>query len=203
MKKTTAVVAALSLATLLPLSAMAENSLNYNFIQADYISINTDDSDIDADGFGVLGSGLISDEVFFFGGLAMVETDPFTVSGFRGSVELRRLELGLGYRHELQPGTDFNVGASFLRDNVEGNGDFSGFDFDDENGYSFNAKLRHRINAHFELGGGARYVDIADESDTGLDLNALVHLNHHISFALGYTLGSDEDTTTVGARLNF
>ena len=62
---------ALALASLLPLSAQADDKLSYTYVEADYVNV-----DSDADGFGFRGSFEFGESGFYgFGGYNTVEID--------------------------------------------------------------------------------------------------------------------------------
>jgi hypothetical protein len=54
----------------------------------------------------------------------------------------------------------------------------------------------------FEIGGWVRYEDIGADSDTGYELNAIVHL-WRIGIGLGYEDISDAETLNAFVRFNF
>ncbi len=190
----------LALAALLALSGAAlASDLNYNYIEADYVTVDIDDFDEDFDGWSVNGSFLLTEQVFMFGGYSDISTDQ--IGGFKLSSE--GLTLGLGYRYELSRQTDLNFAAAFER--VKAMAELGGFGSESvsENGYSLAVGVRHLVSPLFEVAVGAVYADIGDDDDTSATAGALFHVTEAV--ALGVTLGFGSDATSYagGVRLKF
>lgn len=185
-----------SSAMLAPSIAAAE--LSYNFVQGSYLSVDLDDTNVDADGFGVSGSGLITDQVYVFGGYTTIESDE--VAG--GTIELDSVTVGLGHRTPLQANTDLNLNAAFVRASVDGTGTFAGSE-EDENGFALGIGLRHMFTQQFEGGAGFNYTDVGDDDDTSFNVGILFHVTPVLSLGADYGIGSDADVLTAGVRLNF
>ncbi len=184
-----------------PLSAFA-GGLSYNYVQAGYVSADIDDPNVDADGFDLRVSGLVSDVVYVHAGYGSLETDRFSILGTTGSLETDTITLGLGFRAPLAPTTDFIAEVAYVNADASGKGGFSGAD-EDDSGYSLSGGVRHLFTPQFEGGASVNYVDVFDEDETALALSALFHLTPQFSLGAGYSVGSDADSWTLGARFNF
>lgn len=187
----TLIAAALAAAS----TALAAQGLPYNFVEAGYLNIDFDDTDVDADGFGVSAQGLVNPNVFVFGSYSQVESDPF----FGVTAEADSLAAGLGYRSPLNPTTDFNATVSYLRVKAE----IDGFGSDSDNGFGLGLGLRSLLSEVVEGSAGISYADVGDDDDTSFNLG--LRLNLTPAFALGgdYSIGSDANSYSLGARLSF
>lgn len=192
-------ITAVALALASP-SVLAQD-LSYNYVQASYLSVDLDDTEVDADGFGLGVSAKVADQVFVFAGYGTVESDRFTTILGSGTVEVDTVTAGLGFINPLQPDTDLNLGLAFVRAKGSGTGDFSGSE--SENGYSLGAQLRHLFSANFEGRAGIDYTDIGDEDDTSFEIGGVVFLSPQFGIDLSYSVGSDADAWAAGLRLNF
>lgn len=190
----------LALAGLLviPGAALATD-LNYNYIEADYVTVDVDDIDEDFDGWSVNGSFLLTEQVFMFGGYSDISSD--SVGGFKLSTE--GVTLGVGYRYELSRQTDLNFAGAFER--AKAKAELGGFGSESvsENGYSLAVGVRHLVSPQLELGVGAVYVDIGDDDDTSANANALWHVTDVVALGVSLSLGSDATGYGVGVRLKF
>lgn len=192
-------ITAVALALASP-SVMAQD-LSYNYVQASYLSVDLDDTEVDADGFAMGVSAKVADQVFVFAGYGTVESDSFTTFFGSGTVEVDTVTAGLGFINSLQPDTDLNLGLAFVRAKGAGTGDFSGSE--SENGYSLSAQLRHLFSASFEGRAGIDYTDIGDDDDTSFEIGGVVFLGPQFGIDLSYSVGSDADAWSAGLRLNF
>jgi hypothetical protein len=190
----------LALAALLAIPGAAlATDLNYNYIEADYVSIDVDDVDVDFDGWSVNGSFLLSEQVFVFGGYSDISSD--RIGGVKLSTE--GVTLGIGYRYELSRQTDLNFAAAFER--AKAKAEFNGFGSESvsDSGYSLAVGVRHLAAPQLELGVGAVYVDIGDEDDTTAVANALWHVTGQVALGVSLSLGSDATGYGAGVRFKF
>jgi opacity protein-like surface antigen len=180
-------------------TALAAQGLPYNFVEAGYVNIDIDDTDVDADGFGLRAQGLINPNVYLFGEYTQVETDRFEGA----SLELDQVSAGLGYRAPLNQTTDFNATVSYERAKAKFKGSAAFLGSDSENGFGLGIGLRTLLTPVLEGRVGVDYVDIGDEDDTVF--GAGLRFNITPAFALGadYAIGSDAKGYTLGARLSF
>jgi hypothetical protein len=71
-----------------------------------------------------------------------------------------------------------------------------------DSGYFARGGVRWRLIKLFEIGGWVRYQDIADDTDTGYELNAIFNV-WRIGIGLGYEDISDAETLNAFVRFNF
>lgn len=136
---------ALALASLLPLSAQADDKLSYTYVEGGYVNV-----DGDADGFGVRGSFEFADSGFYgFGGYNTVEID-------NTNVDVDTYDIGLGYAHDLSTNTALIAELAYINSDVDGFGDIDG--------YRTSVGLRGSFSENFEGLVKANYVDGSDFS---------------------------------------
>ena len=110
---------ALTLIAALPFAASAADGVSYNYVEGGYISTETD-SDIDADGWAINGSGAIAPNFHVFGGYAGQKTDDFNVGGVNfDGVDIDQMRLGIGYNHEISPRADLLTRVAYERSEDE------------------------------------------------------------------------------------
>lgn len=185
-----------ALAALLAIPGAAiATDLNYNYIEADYVTVDIDDIDEDFDGWAINGSFLVAEQVFIFGGYSDLSSDQ--VMGFKLSTE--GVTLGVGYRYELSRQTDLNFAAAYERAKVK----LTGFGSESDSGYSLAVGVRHLVSPLVELGLGVAYVDIGDSDDTSVSGNMLFHVTEQVALGLSLSLGSDATGYAAGVRFKF
>ena len=145
---------ALTLIAALPFAASAADGVSYNYVEGGYISTETD-SDIDADGWAINGSGAIAPNFHGFGGYAGQKTDDFNVGGVNfDGVDIDQMRLGIGYNHEISPRADLLTRVAYERSEDE---------FDDSlDGYSVEAGVRGALTQNLEGYALAGYEDGSD-----------------------------------------
>lgn len=173
------------------------DDISYNFVELGYQRISFDDdpvpgSDFDGDGFGIAGSFELGENAFIAGGYSQADFD--------FGVKLDTLSLGVGYHVGISDNLDFYGMLSAIR--VDGS--ISGLGSADEDGYGAQIGLRGMIGDRFELSGSLAYVDLGDGAD-GTEVGAGLQYYVTERFAVGLSLGVDEDATSYGAgvRLYF
>lgn len=181
--------------------------LSYTFANLGYSRTEFDSNggDLTADGFGLSGSYLLPanlvpmlPSLYVTAGYSMIETEKF--SG--GTVEITDYRLGVGYRLALSNVLDLNAEVDFLRQEGEGKGSFSGIEGDDD-GFRVGALGRYAVMPQVEVGGGVRYIDIGEDSETQFELNGLYHFAQGFSAFVGLTNSSEATSYGAGARYNF
>ena len=145
---------ALTLIAALPFAASAADGVSYNYVEGGYISTETD-SDIDADGWAINGSGAIAPNFHVFGGYAGQKTDDFKGGGGNcDGVDIDQMRLGIGYNHEISPRADLLTRVAYERSEDE---------FDDSlDGYSVEAGVRGALTQNLEGYALAGYEDGSD-----------------------------------------
>lgn len=195
MKRVQAVMCTILLA--LSSAAQADSKLSYNFAEAGGVKIKGDNG-LDADGYAINLSGLISETLYLTGNYADVETDPFA----GGTVESTAYSLGLGFRSPLSPTTDFTASAAFVSQDLQGTGTFSASSNDDT-GFGLTVGVRARMNSHVEFNAGASYVDIFNDDSTSFGAGAVLHINPAFAVTGDFSAGDNSDSYRVGLRLNY
>jgi hypothetical protein len=175
--------------------------LSYTFIDAGYLAVKPDDSNLDFKGFTMSGQALISEQLFVFGGYSRTESDSFSYAGSTASFINSGLSAGLGVRLPLEPRLDLEAGAAFEWAKVEGSGALSGDNTD--TGYSLRAGLRGLLTDQLELNGGVGYSKIRDTSETSWIAGLVYSLTPAWGLQGGYTANRDAKAWTAGARVNF
>lgn len=194
------------LITVLLLMASAQayaGGLSYSYVEAGYAKASFDDTDVDADGFGVEGSFLLAPSVFAVAGYTQAESDEFTVGATTGSIEVNGGSIGLGFRNAISADADFVATANFLFADVTGDGGFAGVLDDDDTGYLIDIGVRGLVAPQFELAGGVSYGYIFDDGETSFGIDALFHVTPQFSLIIGGETSSDARVLSAGARLNF
>lgn len=182
MKRT---IIALALASLIPLSAQADDKLSYTYVEGNYVNV-----DGDADGFGVRGSFEFGNSGFYgFGGYNTVEIDGT-------SVDVDTYDLGLGYAHGLSANTALIAELAYINADVNGFGDIDG--------YRTSVGLRGSFSDKFEGLLKANYIDGSDFSG---DFSATVGGQYKFSQTWG-VVGEVEfadggETYLLGLRASF
>ncbi len=195
-------ILACGLVSLAPVVAAAEG-LSYNYVQANYQSVDLDDTNVGATGFGVAASGLIAGNLFIFAEYGQAETDTFTDGIDSAKLKTTPVIAGLGYRIPLTEDTDVNAQAVFVHAKqkltVDGLGSFS----DNDNGYGVGLQIRHLFGPMFELNGSVQYIKIYDDGSTSFSVAALFHATKTLALIGGYTFSDDSKSWIAGVRLNF
>lgn len=203
---------ALSLLLFVPMLALAaptgvaDTGIRYNNIGIQYMNVEFDDFDVDADGFGISGSYLINEHVFLLGEMSMLESDRFSVSdGFNtysGTIEQDQFAIGLGARTAIAHNADLVGGAGLVRAEMESTGDFGGLD-ESDTGFILQAGLRVMTTSILELAATVSYIDIFDDSDTGISVSGALFLSDRAAATAGLTTNDDATGFSIGLRYSY
>ena len=187
----------LSIALVLSMSATFADGKGPSW---DYLGLGYLDAEIDGidgfspAGFEISGSRLINEHVFIYGSYSDLSDD------FNGvDVDLSEQYFGLGYRFMVSDTTDFAIAAGYAA--AEICAPFAGCL--DDNGYSVSALLNSRVTNNVELYGGLTYVDIADESDTGVTVGINYFVSNEFSVGFEYGDGNDLEAFGINAKFHF
>jgi Ax21 family sulfation-dependent quorum factor len=144
---------ALTLIAVLPFAASAADGISYNYVEGGYVATNTDR--LDADGWGIAGSGAIAPNFHVFGAYTGQTTDSIRVGATRfPGVDIDQMRLGVGYNHEISPNADLLTRVAYERFEDE---------FDNSlNGYSVEVGVRGAMTSNFEGYAMAGYEDGSD-----------------------------------------
>lgn len=222
MKRTTRyAVAAMCLPLGLPLSAAAQE-LSYTYLEADYVSLDIDGVDDDANlieeiddgnGFGVRSSVGLSSNFFFFADYSETNSD-FTFNSGTGvlpqDTDINRLNAGAGFHMPLLDRTDLVVRGAYT------DIDFGDFDLggssdpaiqdlndDSSDGWFADAGLRSQLFESFEGMAAVRYTDIESTDQFSLVGEGLFELNQNLGLSIGFEAGDELTTYYAGVRLSF
>ena len=179
---------ALTLLAALPFAASAAEGLSYNYVEGGYVATNSDLAD--ADGWGLNGSGAISDNFHIFGGYTAQETEDFDVG-------IDQWRVGLGYNHPIASNTDLLARVAYENYEVDG------FNVDVD-GYSAEVGVRSALTPNFEGYALAGYED-GDEFDGDFYGRVGAQVKFNQSWGItGDVKFADGDTQYfVGPRLSF
>lgn len=179
--------------------ASSAKAPNWNFIQGSYITAESDDSDLEfePDGFGIAGSFLLNENIYFNAGYSSLSDEIYNVD-----VDFNQGTLGLGYRHPLTENTDMYGGVSYEYVEAEVESDF-GSDSADDSGYGLRLGVRSMVTDAIELTGQVAYIKIDDESETAIGVAAFYHFNNNVSIGGGYSAQEDLDSLSASVRFSF
>ncbi len=182
--------------------AMAEQAPKWDFVQATYATVEIDDaSELDLAGFALSGSKLIN-ENFFVAASYQNITDDMVILNSKLNLDLTTLMAGIGYRYSLTNTTDVYGVLSLVNADISASYDGEK-DGDDDTGYSLTAGVRSMITDSFELSGSVAYVDVFDDNDTSVAVNAFYHFNANFSVGASYAIADDVDTLAASVRYSF
>lgn len=168
----------------------------WNLIEASYGQADIDGLDeLSPSGFAIGGSSLLGENVFIRGSYSLLTDD---ISGV--DIDLDQASVGLGYRYGLTETTDVYTSLSYQYVELSARG-FGASESLDDNGYGLTVGLRSRITEQLELDGAIAYVDIGDESETGLGVSGHYYFNQNV--ALGLTYSSTADVSVYGISLRY
>ncbi len=186
---------ALTLLVSLPFAASAAEGLSYTYVEGGYVGTNTDGPDMD--GWGVNGSGALTDNLHVFGGFTAQETDDQTFGGVRfDGLDVDQWRLGLGYNHPVAANTDLLARVAYDRYKIE--------DFDSIDGYSAEVGVRSALTQNFEGYALAGYEDGDDfDGDFYGRVGAQVKFNPNWGITGDVKFADGDTQYFVGPRLTF
>lgn len=184
---------AVAASLMLPLAALAERPV-YSYIEAGYVVTDVDGISDNLDGFALVGSAALTENLFLFAGYAQQSASPFGID-----VDFKSYTVGGGYAWPLSDTLDVygEVGYVKAEADVEGFGD-------DDDGYSLAAGVRAFVLDQLELEGALTFVDLSDSgSDTSFGAAARWYFTPQ--FAVGFEAGFSDDANSYGitARVNW
>lgn len=170
---------------------------NYNYLQLSYEDAEFDFaagsgiSKPEVDGFGLVGSAAITDNIFLTGTFSTWDGDY--------SVDADTWMLGGGYHSSLMPNTDLVLEASL------GNLDMAGITSKDFDIWSISGGLRHMVNPQLEIAGklGVKDFDNKKNTDSFFQASAVYEFKKDIAGVISYEAGESIDLLTLAARVYF
>ena len=169
---------------------LANDELNYNYVELGYLRADPDHLDSE-DGVGLRGSFAISPNVHVFGGYDWdaIRRPHANLSGFDADA----YRLGLGYNTGISDKVDFVGRVAWERIDI---GSF------DDDGFSAEVGIRAAVAPSFEAGAALRYVDF-DGSATSLVLNGQYKFNSTWGISAEADINKDGNSFLIGPRLSF
>lgn len=171
------------------LMAPAAHAYDYTFVEARFVNISPDgpdgpgDNADDLDGVQLAGSAAIHPKFHLFGSFA--ELDDLTL-----------LSAGVAYNHSMPAGFELTGGVSVDSADIDNGGD--------DTALGLRADLRWAIpGTPFEVVPGLRYTQLFDDSDLAVRGGFLYTIIPNLRAVASYSVGSDADRLTAGARYEF
>ena len=186
MKRTAIALLAALAAT--PFAAQA-GDLSYTWLEAGYLRADPDGFDAE-NGFGIRGSGAITESLHVFGGF-----DRISVDNDFGDADIDNLRFGFGYNTPISDNTDLVARVAYERIDIDRLGDVDG--------YSVEAGVRTAFSPHFEGSAALRYTDVDGADDTALVLGGQYKFNATWGISAEVALGNDGNALFVGPRASF
>jgi len=172
-------------------------SPKWDLVELDYVKADIDDTDIEPDGFSIMATKLVTDNVFITGSFSALSDDVFGVD-----VDLDTLNLGVGYKHSLTESTDWYGTLSYVDVKAEGTLGSNSASVD-ESGFGIATGVRSMMTEQFELAGEISYVDIDDADETTFAVKGYYYVTEQVALSAGYSVSSDADSFEIGARFAF
>ena len=178
------------LVALTPGVSVAE--FTYSNVEVSFIDVELDGAaNVDGDGFEVAGSYDLNDRIYLFG--------EWQDQSFDFGIDGRSIELGGGYKHELNADLDLVGTLSYVDQEVK-LGNFTA----DDDGLALGGGIRSRLGDSFELDAFVRYVDFDQAGgDTGFGVTGRYYFTDSLALSFGTDMNDNVDTLRVGFRAEF
>lgn len=183
--------------------AMSTNAMSkdisYDYVQGTYTS-STDSSlgvDIDADGFAVGGSLSVSPNIAITALLGSTSFD--RVAGI--DIDANEFNFGITAHTSVAPNTDVFGNFSIVNGEVEASDGFITVS-DDDTGNAITVGLRHMASDAVEFSAEFSRVDLFDDTENTVGVEARFYANEKFSFGIGYNTGNDFDALQLSARID-
>lgn len=210
----------------LPVGAMAQQDLNYTWLELMYVIQDIDDlgsndsiSDWDdGDGIGISGSYGFNNSpfefmetLFIFANYSETENDVDFVDDFGirrpADTDIERLDLGVGMAYKLNDMSHIVTRIAYSDIDVDGfnfggsdTSSISDLNDDDSDGFFIDAAWRGQVTPIIELTGGLRYTDIEETDQVSFIGNALFDVSRRWGVTVNTEVGDELTTIGVGAR---
>lgn len=175
-----------ALAALCAAPVYAQN-FNYDYVDLGYRTGEIFET-VDVSGFGAEASHMLAPNFRLKAGADILDADDVDADGYR-------VALQGGFFTALAPNMDVVVDAGLLYIDID--------DVDDDTGVKIDGILRFRVDPRLELNAGLSYVDIFDDSDTGLHLAGLYSLNKSAALLVRFDDNDALELWTFGVRLSY
>ncbi|QQX79654.1 porin family protein [Shewanella sp. KX20019] len=186
-----------------PTPTSQTRSPNWNFVEASYLSADIDgfNQGIKPEGYGVIGSVLLGDNVILNASYSTVSED-VVISGADADATLSLASAGIGYRYGATDTTDLFAMASYLYVELDGSIDGDSGSYDD-NGYGLKLGIRSMLTESLEAIATIERAEIDSESETAIAVSAYYHFNKQLAIGVGYSAADDIDMYSGSLRLSF
>lgn len=180
----------------LPFAASAAENFSYRYVDvARYMEaeIDTDDVDVDGDGFQLRGSLPVYQNFF-----ALAEYETLDLDG---GVDTNRFLIGAGGHWALGPNLDFVARGGFANYDV----DYGRFD-DDDTGLFIGARVRAVVAPKIEVEAGVEHYEFevaGVDGDTYIIGEGRYNFTSQWSAGAIITLGGDQSVIGAQGRFNF
>jgi hypothetical protein len=148
--------------------------LSYTYLEAGYNVFDDRDLDFSGTQWSVYGSRQVSPGAYLFGGYRHQDGD-LSFSGMDYSADSDALEGGIGAKQPVRDDVDLNVEVAVLVKELKTKGASSALS-DSDTGFGMAMGLRARVTPRIEANGAVGFVNIFDNSSTGVNLGTVVRL---------------------------
>lgn len=171
---------------------------NYNYIDIQYITSDSEVEGINLDskGFALGGSIALTENAAFTVGYGDDTIDTTDIFGF--DIDINTVNFGLDFHAPLAPTTDIVIGLSILKAEIS-----IPFGNEDDTGNVIELDLRHKLAPNAELIAGVSRVDVFDDSSTGFHAALLIRVVNDLHLGIGYESSDDTDSVGFGIRAGF
>lgn len=183
----------------------AQRDLTYSYLEARYVTQEEtldDGREIDADGYSVEGSVLLSERVFAAASFGELLSDPIPNVGGSVEIEQESLALGLGLRQPLAERLDLNLGVAYRRTRVVA-AQGAMRESDSDSGHVLIGGLRALPQPWLEIEARVSRSEIFDNTATSFTLGALIEIVPRFQLGASYSRSSDVDGFSLGGRIGF
>lgn len=184
----------LGAAVLLAAGPAAASDLNYNYVEARFVSAELDGDggpDIDGDGFEFEGMFAINENFHAFAS--------FTTLEFDFDVDASAFVIGAGYNTPVADGTDLVARVSYVNGEVD-----TPFGDADDSGLGLSAGFRHAFTPQFEAAAYINHVDLDESgSDTSFEVEGEYFFTDRFAAGVNFEFGDEETVIGIGGRLYF
>jgi len=193
----------LVLLTMTPCSALAEEKVSYNYLEANIVTTTVDlgDSteDIEGNGFGFTLS-LDIDPNFAFS-LSVISTTFKTFQGIEVDAA-KRTDLGLIAHTTIAPAIDVFAQAALTKAEVTLD-DGATSSTDSDYGSMFGVGIRHKGRNGLELELGGSNTEVFDSSTFSYQMAARLYFKKVFSAGFGFISSDNADSYLFNARMDF
>ena len=169
------------------LVAANAGDLSYSYLQAGATRIDPDGSDAE-NGFGFGGAGALTENWHVFGNYRS-----YDVNVLNTSYNVDGWNAGFGYNMGISDSADFFGRVSYEKVDA---------DIVDGNGWGLEAGVRNAFTKHFEAGASLKYIDLEDDSSTGVELYGQYKFGEW-GIVGTLNLSNDGNELFVGPRISF